>query len=120
MKRLVVFAVIITCVGCTSLRPIDGTPAELRQRINSGELLKAGDRVSIETSDLKIHEFVITAFSAGVIEGKRTSISVDQIILLDKRQYSRAKTWTLVAAVVLVVGGVAAFVAAHVAPVAAL
>jgi hypothetical protein len=59
---------------------------------------------------------VITGLAPGVIEGKKTSISVDQIILLEKREYNRAKTWALVAAVVLVVGGVAAFVAAHVAP----
>ena len=120
MKRLVIFAVITICVGCTSLRPIGGTPAELRQRINSGELVKAGDRVSIETADLKMHEFVITGVASGVIEGKRTSISVDQIILLDKREYSRAKTWALVGAVVLVVGGAAVFVAAHAVPAAAL
>ena len=120
MKRFFVFAVIIICVGCTSLQPLDKTPTELRQRINSGELLKAGDRVSIETTDLKMHEFVITGVAPGVIEGKRTSIAVDQIILVEKREYSRAKTWALVAAVVLTVGGAAVFVAAHVAPAVAL
>ena len=120
MKRILVFAVIITCVGCTSLRPIAGTPAELRQRINSGEMLRAGDRVSIETTDLKMHEFVITGLTPGIIEGKKTSISVDQIILLEKREYSPAKTWALVGAVVLVVGGVAAYVAAHIVPAVAL
>ena len=80
MKRLVVFALVITCAGCTSLRPIEGTPIELRQRVSSGELLKAGDRVLVETADLKLHQFVVTGFAPRVIEGKMTSIPIDQII----------------------------------------
>jgi hypothetical protein len=120
MKRLLALVVVITCVGCTSLQPIAGAPADLRQRINSGEVLKAGDSVLIETTDLKTHQFVITGFAPGVIEGKKTSIPVDDIIVLEKREYDGAKTWASVAATVLVIGGFAVLIAAHTVPAYAL
>lgn len=38
MKYLVLFTLLIVCTGCTTLRPIEGSPTELRQRLDSGEL----------------------------------------------------------------------------------
>jgi hypothetical protein len=120
MRRIIVLAAIISCAGCTTLRPIEGTSTELQQRIDSGELLKAGDRVVIVTTDNKTHRFAVTGIAAGLIEGKADSVPVDQVVSLERRQFSRAKTLALVCGVVLMVGGVAVFVAAHTAPAFAL
>lgn len=117
MRVSILAAAILLNAGCTTLRPIEGTAAELQQRINSGELLKPGDRVLITTSDEKAHRFAVTAMSAGNIEGKNGSVPVDQVVGLQKRQFSRGKTIALVAGIA---GGVAlgAFIyaIAHVAP----
>jgi hypothetical protein len=51
MKCFSVCVLIIAVTGCTTLRPIDGTPKELQQFINSGELLQPGDRVRIVSAD---------------------------------------------------------------------
>lgn len=82
--------------GCTSLQPIEGSPADLRLRINSGELLKTGDRVLIVTTDQKSHRFTVKSLESGRIDGASESIQVEQIAALEKRQFSRGKTIALV------------------------
>jgi hypothetical protein len=82
--------------GCTSMQPIDGSPADLRQRINSGELLKTGDRVLVLTTDQNTHRFTIKSVGADRIDGPSESIPVEQISGLEKRQFSRGKTIALV------------------------
>jgi|HubBroStandDraft_5_1064220.scaffolds.fasta_scaffold251972_2 hypothetical protein len=88
-------AVAVILAGCTTLRPVNGTPGELQRRINAGELLKAGDRVRIVTTDQKEHRFTVKTVGAGVVAGPSESIPVGQIDLLEKRQFSRGKTIAL-------------------------
>src|ERR1035438_5394075 len=104
MKRFTVFAAIIGLAGCTTLQPIEGTANELQGRISSGGLLEVGDRVSIVTRDDQTHAFRIRAISDGVIQGKSDSVPVAQVVTLQKREFSRAKTCLLVAGIVLGVG----------------
>jgi hypothetical protein len=59
MRCFTAWAFIIAVTGCATMRPIDGSPEELRQFINSGELLRVGDRVRIVTADEKAHRFAI-------------------------------------------------------------
>lgn len=120
MRRIIVLVAIISCTGCTTLRPIEGTSTELQQRINSGQLLKAGDRVEIVTTDDHTHRFAVTKIDAGLIEGKAESIQVNQIVSLERRQFSRTRTLLLIGCVAIVVGGVVVVVAAHTAPAFAL
>jgi hypothetical protein len=107
MRRMVFLGLLVICGGCTTLRPIEGSPTELRQRINSGELLKAGDRVLIVTTDDKAHRFAVTGIESGLIEGRADSVPVDHVARLEKRQFSRGKTIALAAG--LVVGAVFGF-----------
>jgi len=60
----------------------------------------------------------VTRIDADHIEGKAESIQVGQILSLEKRQFSRARTLILIGCVAIVVGGVIA--AAHTAPAFAL
>ena len=83
MKCFITWLVMITLTGCTTLRPIDGTPAELHRFINCGELLKPGDRVRIVTTDDKAHWIAITKVLAGVIVGPNESVPVDQVMSLE-------------------------------------
>jgi len=82
MKWFTAWAIIIALTGCTTLRPIDGSPTELQQFINSGELLKPGDRVRIVTADKKSHRFTITKIAGGVMLGPNESVPVDEVITL--------------------------------------
>jgi hypothetical protein len=96
MKRLVLFTLLIVNSGCTTLRPIEGSPSVLRQRIESGDLLKSGDRVSIVTADDKKHRFAIKSIHAGIIQGRSDSVPIEQVMTIQQRQFSRAKTAGLI------------------------
>jgi hypothetical protein len=100
LRRPLLLTVLIICAGCTTLRPIEGSPTELAQRLNSGELLKTGDRVLIITTDQKQHRFTVKSVGAGLIQGPSESIPVEQISSLEKRQFSRGKTIALVGGIV--------------------
>jgi hypothetical protein len=115
MQRFSLIVVIIICTGCTTLRPIEGSPAELRQRINSADLLKPGDRVRIVASDGSAHRFAIKSIEAGVIRGRSESVPVEQVVTLQRRQFSRVKTAALVIGIGLActVIGLAAYAATH-------
>jgi hypothetical protein len=119
MKRFTLFAAIIGLAGCTTLQPIEGAANELQGRISSGGLLEVGDRVSIVTSDDRTHEFRILAISGGVIQGASDSVTVAEVVTLQKREFSRAKTCLLVGGIVLGVGLVL-YAAAQAAPAFAL
>lgn len=105
-----VLALTVILSGCTSLRPVTGAPEDLRQRINTGALLKAGDSVLIVTTYGKVHRFEVTGVSDGVIQGRTDSVPVDQLASLEKRVANPLGTATLVI-VALAVGSLA--VVAH-------
>jgi hypothetical protein len=92
MKWFTAWAFIIALTGCTTPRPIDGSPEELRQFINSGELLKVGDRVRIVTADKNAHRFAITKVDAGLIVGSNESVPIDEVISLEVEKAKSARS----------------------------
>jgi len=118
MRRLalMVLAVALGCAGCTTLRTVPGTPEDLRARINSGQLLKPGDRVSIVTTDQITHRFVVSGVADGVIAGRTDSVPVAEVAALEKRGPDTGKTVELLGGILLgfiVVGSAIALAAAH-------
>jgi len=101
--------------ACTTLRPIEGSSAELQQRITSGALLRPGDRVVIVASDGRAHRFAVKSVDAGIIHGRSESVPIEQVMTLRQRQFSRAKTAALVIGIGLAcsVIGLAAYAATH-------
>jgi hypothetical protein len=91
MKCFTAWILIIAVTGCETMRPIEASPSELQQHINSGDLLKPGDRVWIITSDEKAHRFVVTNVETGLIVGPNESVPVDQVMYLEKRQFENVK-----------------------------
>ena len=89
MKSFTALALIIALTGCTTMQAIDGSPTELQHFINSGELLKPGDRVRIVTAEQKTHRFAITKVEAGLIVGSNESVPVDQVMCVEKRQFQK-------------------------------
>lgn len=101
MIRLVFLAAVLASSGCTTLRPISADQTDLSLRIASGELLKAGDHVVIETRDRQTYEFDVTSLSAASIDGKHRSIPTDQIVSLEKRVVNGKKTALVVGSIIL-------------------
>ncbi len=109
MKRFTIAILIVCMSGCTTFRPITGRPSDLQQGIASGEFLKSGDRVRIETVDNNVHQFTVTSIDPKVIHGKDESIAIDQIASIQKREFNRGHTLALIGFTILgvVVIGVA-------------
>jgi hypothetical protein len=119
MKCLCLLAALMAFAGCTTLRPIQGTPAELQSRISSSGLLTRGDRVSIVTIDAKTHKFRVHAISEGIVQGSKDRVPVEQIVSVQRREFSAAKTFVL-AGCGLAFAGLIIYAAAHAAPAFAL
>jgi hypothetical protein len=101
MKCFTVWVLIIALGGCTTLQPISIEQPDFSLRIASGELLKVGDHVAIETKDHETYEFAVTSLSATSIGGKRRSIPIDQVLSLEKRVANGKKTVLLVGVIIL-------------------
>ena len=99
-KRLTAWTMIVCLTGCTTLRSVDGVPADLQKRIVAGTLLKRGDRVVIHTNDGSTHELVVEAIREGAIQGNHESIPLETVVAVHKREFSAGKTLGLVAAIV--------------------
>jgi hypothetical protein len=118
MKILSLLTAALLIAGCTSMQPIEGSPADLRQRIYSSELLKTGDRVRVVTTDQKSHRFTVKSVGADRVDAPSESIPIEQISAVEKRQFSRGKTIALVgsllggAALGLIVYGLAEYAGA--------
>jgi hypothetical protein len=119
MKRFIVLVALMSFAGCTTLRPIEGTPTELQSRISSGGLLTRGDRVSIVTTDAKMHKFRVLVISEGIVQGRKDRVPVDQIVSVQKREFSRLKTFLLVGCGLAFTGFII-YAAANAAPAFAL
>ena len=103
MKRLSVFLIIANLIGCTTLQPINGTATEIQERILSGQLLKAGDRVKVLTTSADTYKFTVTGVHDGTISGRGVTIPVKQVSEVQKRELSVGKTAWLVGGLVLIV-----------------
>ena len=115
MRTFFALAALMVCAGCTTLKPVAGTPTELREKIDSGQLLKAGDRVLIVTTDDQPHRFAVTTIEAGIIQGRRDSVPIDRGGCATKTaRFSRGKTIALVAGLAAsAVLGFAVYAATH-------
>jgi hypothetical protein len=92
LKPFTAGVLLLAVTGCTAMRAVDDSPSELQQRINSGELLKPGERVWIVTVDEKSHRFVVGRVEAGLIVGPNESVPVDQVMYLEKRQFQKIES----------------------------
>jgi hypothetical protein len=106
-RKIISILVIISQVGCSTVKTVDAPPEALRERIRQGELIKVGDAVSIFTEDEKEHRFVVTAIDADEIHGKIlkassdgakisheevVTIPIDSVVAVQTREVSIGKT----------------------------
>jgi hypothetical protein len=106
MKNLLmVFALVCAALGsygCTTLRPSVMSTDEIHRQIDSGELLKPGDKVRLTTKDGAVHDFQVTAIKTdeGLVVGRKESVRVADIVAVGKRELAIGKTIGLVLGVV--------------------
>lgn len=95
MRTLIVLITLLSLVGCTSLHPIEGAPADLRERIASGHLLVPGARAVITTTDGHTHALLVSAVDDGRIVSAQETVPIDEVVAVKKREFSKTKTVVL-------------------------
>jgi len=95
MKANVCLLLILCITGCTSMQPVEMEPEQLRQKIVAGELLKAGDKARIFTTDEAQHEFRVRSVTDEMVIGDEDRIPVDEIVAVETREFSGGRTLLL-------------------------
>ena len=95
--------VVLSNSACTTLRPTEALPEEIRSRILTGDLLAPGDKIRVITKDGRAHELRVAYVDPDrrIVAGADDAVSIDEIVALEKRELSFVKTGTLVGLVVL-------------------
>ena len=101
MKVLTVWALAVCLVGCTTLRPITGSSSELQHRIVYEALVKPGDHVQVQTIYHKSHQLTLISIDANNLVGEQETIAIDQIVSIERREFSLSRTLTLVGVTIL-------------------
>lgn len=80
MKALLVIASLLICTACTSMKPVQRSPHSLPEQIIQDNLIQPGNRVNIETTDGKYHEFQVTEVTSERISGDTTEIAIADVV----------------------------------------
>ena len=104
MNRLAVLAVLFGALAnsaCTTLTPKEETPEELQRQLLSGELLQAGERVRLVTTDESVYEFRITEIDLeqDLVIGSDEQVPIADVVAVETREVSVGKTALLVGGV---------------------
>ncbi len=101
LRALVVWVTLSLLAACTTLRPVSAGPPDLQRGPAASRPLEAGDRVVVFTRDGRRHEFDVTSVSTELVAGGRESIPTDQIVSIQRRESSAAKTLVLVGTTII-------------------
>jgi hypothetical protein len=110
MKLIASIMALLLFSGCTTFRPIESQ--QLHEKLSAGEVIQVKDEVKIHTSDGMNHSFKINAMSEGRIMGTDENVPIEDIVSIEKREFSTGKTVLLIGVgivgIVLVLGSIAA------------
>ena len=98
----VVFSVLIFPHGCTIAVPVEpNRDGDLQSQIRAGQLLAKGDRVEITTVGNKSQRLRVTEVTDDYVLGYLTSVRIDDITAVSRREFSAARTVVLIGGVAL-------------------
>lgn len=79
--------------GCTSTQRFgDYSPEKLREAIRAGEVVQPGDRVAVRSLGRGEVVFVVARIDQEAIRGTGFAIPIDEIVALEKREFSASRT----------------------------
>ena len=115
--RTVAWVVVVALLsgGCTTLKPNQLPPEQLRAEIRNGSILQVGDDASIVTEDGDEHILTVTALEVDAIVGNleggaQVTIPIDDVLAVRTQQVDGARTaLAAVGGYVIVWGAVAAY-----------
>jgi len=104
VNKFVIYLVLIAfTAGCTTMRSLPATDAQ-----SLASQIEVGDKIEIVRNDLTEVSFKVNAVSDEGISGNGVFVAYSDIRQVQVSQFSHAKTWSLIAGIVVVVGVIAA------------
>jgi hypothetical protein len=82
----------VLATACTALKPVEMAPEELREKIVSAEVVKAGYTALIVTIDGKRYEFVVQEVTQEAVVGNDTQVPIAEIVAVQTPEISVGKT----------------------------
>jgi len=104
VNKFVIYLVLIAfTAGCTTMRSLPATDAQ-----SLASQIEVGDKIEIVRNDLTEVSFKVNAVSDEGISGNGVFVAYSDIRQVQVSQFSNAKTWSLIAGIVVVVAVLAA------------
>jgi len=91
-RSMVIVALLAVAGGCTTVNRVDMAPAVLRDELRAGEVVKAGDRVTVVSEVQGDLTFVVTEVDAESIRGESVDVPIDEVVALEKRSFAPLRT----------------------------
>ena len=105
VNKFVIYLVLIAfTAGCTTMRSLPATDAQ-----SLASQIEVGDKIEIVRNDLTEVSFKVNAVSDEGISGNGVFVAYSDIRQVQVSQFSHAKTWSLIAGIVVVVIAAASF-----------
>jgi hypothetical protein len=86
MKPIIVMAFFLVCSACTTMKPVETPPAQLRGQIIQEGIIKSGEWVKIGTLDGTFHEFQVENITRDHISSDTEDIAIADIATLEIRE----------------------------------
>ncbi|MDH5344703.1 MAG: hypothetical protein OEW59_02985 [Gammaproteobacteria bacterium] len=107
--KILLSGIVLCHAGCTTMKPVEVPPEELRQMILTKDLLPPGETARIATDDGEVRTLRIVEVDseARVIRGRSATVDVDEVIAVEINELSVGKTAVLAGTSYLVLWGLA-------------
>ncbi len=98
VNKFVIYLVLIAfTAGCTTMRPLPATDAQ-----SLASQIEVGDKIEIVRNDLSEVSFKVNAVSDEGISGNGVFVAYSDVRQVRISQFSTAKTWSLIAGIVVI------------------
>ena len=101
MKIIATIVILLLASGCTTFKPVGLESEKLHEQLYAGEIIHVEDKVKILTSDGIDHRFEVLEIKENRIMGSEVSIPFENIVAIEKRQFSAVKTTVLVVGIIV-------------------
>lgn len=85
-RSWVVLVCLVLFSGCVSVAKLGDSPEEVRSVIREGEILRAGDRVVLETTKKREVEFKVSQIDERAIRGDGNEVFIDDVVAAERRR----------------------------------
>lgn len=85
-RSWIVLGCLVLFSGCVSVAKLGGSPEYVRSVIREGEVVRAGDRVTLETTKQREVKFSVSQIDERAIRGDGNEVFIDDVVAAERRR----------------------------------